>query len=133
MVRRTLAVQVSLGVVVLLFAAACGGGGSVSAPTTLGPVPITAPGTGVTTYTYTNDIRPIMNDCTSCHNSRQRQSGFDFTTYSGVMQAVTPGSDQSLLVQVTQPQGIMYPAFTGDGTQKAKIIYDWVVNSKAAQ
>lgn len=87
----------------------------------------------MTTYTYTADIRPIMNDCTPCHNSQQRQSGYDFTSYSGVMQAVTPGSDQSLLVQVTQPQGIMYSAFSGNRTQKAQIIYDWVVNSKAAQ
>lgn len=105
----------------------------MNAPTPIAPVTITARGSGVTTYTYTNDVEPIMNDCTSCHNSRQRQSGFDFTTYSGVMQAVTPGSDQSLLVQVTQPQGIMYPALTGNANQKAQIIYDWVVNSKAAQ
>lgn len=132
MAPRTFAVRVSLGLLVLA-AAACGGGGSVSAPTPLGPVPITAAGTGVTTYTYTNDVRSILSDCTPCHNSSQRQSGFDFSSYSGVMQAVTPGSDQSLLVQVTQPQGIMYTAFTGDRTQKAGVIYDWVVNSKAAQ
>lgn len=37
-------------------------------------------------------------------------------------------SDQS--PQVTQPEGLMYPELTGDATQKARIIYDWVVNSR---
>ncbi len=58
---------------------------------------------------------------------------FDFTTYNGVLAALTPGSDTSLIVRVTQPGGPMYGMLSGDRNQKAGLIYDWVVNSKAAQ
>ena len=89
---------------------------------------------GLTTLTYTNDIRPILaTDCFSCHGQSVQQQGLNFTTYSGVLAALTPGSDTSLIVRVTQPGGLMYGMLSGDRNQKAGLIYDWVVNSKAAQ
>jgi len=91
-------------------------------------------GSGITTYTYTNDVRPILaTDCFSCHGPNVQQNGFNFSSYAGVLQALTPGSDTSLIVRVTQPGGLMYSMLSGDRNQKAGIIYDWVVNSKAAQ
>jgi len=91
-------------------------------------------GTGVTTYTYTTDIRPILTaDCTRCHNTSQHEAGYDFTTYSGVLRAVTPGSAQSILVRATRSNGVMYPELSGDRVVKSQVIYDWVVSSNAAQ
>ena len=55
------------------------------------------------------------------------------STYAGVMQVVTPGSDQSLLVRVVQPAGPMYGNLSGNRNQKVQLIYDWVVSSRAAQ
>ena len=118
---------------VLLVAIACGGS-SPTSPTSLDSVPISIAGTGVTTYTYTRDIAPILAaDCVSCHGNSQRQAGLNFSTYSGVLAAVTAGSESSRLVKAVQPAGPMYTALSGDRTGKVRIIYDWVVNSKAAQ
>jgi len=50
-----------------------------------------------------------------------------------VLRAVTPSSDQSPLVRVIQPAGRMYANLSGDRNQKVQVIYDWVVNSHAAQ
>ena len=109
---------------------ACGG----SSPTSPSSIDITITGTGVTTYTYTADVAPILNsDCVACHNSSQHESGVNLTTYAGVMQVVTPGSDQSILVRVVQPSGPMYGNLSGNRNQKVQIIYDWVVASRAAQ
>jgi hypothetical protein len=91
-------------------------------------------GTGVTTYTYTNDIRPILaSDCTRCHNASQHEAGYDFTTYAGVLRALTPGNPQSILVQATSSRGVMYQELSGNRAAKAQIFYDWVVSSNAAQ
>ena len=91
-------------------------------------------GSGVTTYTYTRDVSPILNsDCIACHNSRQHEAGYDFTTYAGLRRALTPGSAQSLLLREIQPGAEMYPNLTGDRTQKIQLIYDWIVSSNAAQ
>ena len=117
----------------LVTAIACGGGSSTS-PSSVTNTAIMITGTGRTTLTYTNDIRPILaTDCFSCHGQTVQQQGFDFTTYNGVLAALTPGSDTSLIVRVTQPGGLMYGMLSGDRNQKAGLIYDWVVNSKAAQ
>jgi len=90
--------------------------------------------TGVTTYTYTADVKPILtSDCIRCHNTSQHEAGYDFTTYAGVMRAVTPGSSRSLLVRAVQSNGIMYPELSGNRAQKSQIITDWVVSSGAAQ
>jgi hypothetical protein len=108
-------------------------GSSPTSPSSTTPSTATT-GTGVTTYTYTSDIRPILtSDCTRCHNSSQHEAGYDFTTYAGVLRAVSPGSAQSILVRATGSNGIMYPELSGDRAAKARTIYDWVVSSNAAQ
>lgn len=103
-------------------------------PTAPSSVPIDVTGTGVTTLTYTNDIAPILaSDCVSCHGPSRQESGYNFSSYSGVLRALTAGSDTSVIVRVTQPQGKMYTNFTGNRLTKAGVFYDWVVNSRAAQ
>jgi len=117
----------------LATAIACGAG-SPTSPSSLDSVAITVTGTGVTTYTYTKDIAPIMaSDCVPCHGTSNKQAGLSFSSYAGVMAAVTAGSQNSLLVKATQPQGPMYVELSGNRTAKAQLIYDWVVNSKATQ
>jgi hypothetical protein len=77
-------------------------------------------GLGVTTYTYTTDVRPILNsDDSSCHGNSRQESGYNFTTYQSVLRAVMAGSDQSPLVKATG--------------SKSQILYDRVVNSRAAE
>ncbi len=123
------------GVYLVSFAAveACGGS-SATSPSAVASTPITITGNGITTYTYTNDVRPLLaSDCFACHGPQIQQNGFNFSTYNGVLAALTPGSDASPIVRVTQPGGLMYTMLSGDRNQKAGIIYDWVVNSKAAQ
>jgi len=113
-----------------LSAIACGS----SSPTSPSDIGITLTGTGVTTYTYTADVAPILTrDCVSCHSGSRADAGLNFTSYAGVLRAVTPGSDQSPLVRVIQPAGPMYANLSGDRNQKVQDIYDWVVNSHAAQ
>ena len=110
----------------LIGAAACGG--SLTGPSE------TVTGTGVTTYTYTADVRPILaSDCISCHNASQRDGGYDFTTYAGVLRAANAGNASSPLVVQTRPGRAMYTNLSGDRTHKAEVIYDWVVNSNVAQ
>ena len=121
-----------LSVVLVVGTIACAS--SATSPTNLAGVAITVTGTGVTTYTYTKDIAPIMaSDCVPCHGNTVRQSGYNFSSVAGVLAAVTAGSENSVLVKVVQPAGPMYTALTGDRTGKVRIIYDWVVSSKAAQ
>jgi len=110
--------------VLLLGAIACGGGSSPTSPSNLDSVAITVTGTGVTTYTYTKDIAPILNsDCVVCHGLNQREAGLNFTTYAGVLAAVTVGSENSLIVKATQPAGPMFVNLSGDRTSKVRIIY----------
>ena len=105
-----------------------------NSPTAPGSVPIDTTGSGVTTYTYTNDIQPMLaSDCVSCHGPSRQAAGYNFSTYAGVQRALTAGSDASTLVRVTQPQGRMYDSLSGNRLAKAGLIYDWVVNSHAAQ
>lgn len=126
-----------VGIAGVLLAVACGGGtDSPTSPSSssAGGFTAGATGSGITTYSYTTDIRPILtSDCVRCHNASQRDGGYDFSTYTGVLRAVTPGSARSPLVRQTQPGGGMYRELTGDRTSKAGIIYDWVVNSGGAQ
>ena len=88
----------------------------------------------MTSYTYTTDVRPILTtDCVRCHNSSQHEAGYDFTSYAGVLRAVTPGNAQSILVRATSSRGVMYAELSGDRAGKSQVIYDWVVSSNAAQ
>ena len=114
--------------------AACGGSSGMSSPTGPSNVSATITGSGVSTYTYTTDVRPILNaDCVQCHGQSQRQGGVDLSSYSGVMQVTAAGNASSILILVTQPGGAMYSQLSGNRNAKAGTIYDWVVNSKAAQ
>lgn len=106
---------------------------SGSSPTTPTPVVISNPGAGVKTYTYTTNIQPILTDCLPCHGPTIQNGTYNFSTYAGVLRALVPGSDQSRIVQMTQPNGAMYLNMSGDRFAKSGIIYDWVVNSNAAQ
>jgi hypothetical protein len=117
----------------LVSAIACGGA-SPTSPANLSSFSITVLGTGVTTYTYTRDIAPILSvDCVPCHGGGSPAVGLNFSSYSGVLAAVTVGSQNSLLVKAVQPAGTMYAALSGNRTAKVQLIYDWVVNSRAAQ
>lgn len=123
------AVLLSLSIFAGVLVASCG-----KSPTSPSSVPIDTTGAGITTYTYTNDIQPILNsDCVSCHGPSHQEKGYNFSTYAGVQRALTAGSDASVIVRVTQPQGAMYANFSGNRLTKAGMIYDWVVNSHAAQ
>lgn len=116
----------------LVVTIACGG--SPTSPSSLDSVAVTVTGTGVTTYTYTKDIAPILaTDCVSCHNAGNSQSGVNLSTFAGVSAVVTAGSQNSLLVKATQPNGPMFINLSGNRTAKTQIIFDWVVNSKGAQ
>jgi hypothetical protein len=110
----------------------CKKGGS-DTPLTPSQVPVTNRGTGVTTYTYTTNIQPILVDCLPCHGPTIQNATYNFSTYVGVLRALTPGSEASPIVKMTQPDGPMYTNITGDRFTKSGIIYDWVVNSGAAQ
>jgi hypothetical protein len=115
---------------VALTGIACGS----SSPSAPSSTPVTVTGTGATTLTYTTDVQPILSaDCVRCHGASQQSGGYNLSTYAGVLRALTAGSDSSSLVRVTQPGGLMYSNLSGNRTTKAGVIYDWVVNSKAAQ
>ncbi len=125
----------------LVLTLACGGGTSPVAPDTSSnattssttPTTPTSP-TSSTSLTYVKDIAPILNsDCIPCHNSGRRTAGVDLSSYGGVMQVVTPGNANSILILVTQPGGLMYPAFSGNASQKATTIRTWIVSDAAVQ
>ena len=125
--NRSLFARLLIAELSLLIVVACGGS-SLTSPSE------TVTGTGVTTYTYTNDVRSILNaDCTSCHNASQRDGGYDFTTYAGVLRAAIAGNASSPLVVQTRPGRAMYSNLSGDRTHKAEVLYDWVVNGNVAQ
>ncbi len=120
----------------LLLTLACGGSpvspdtASSSATSSAAP---SSP-TSSTGLTYVKDIAPILNsDCITCHNASRRTAGLDLSSYAGVMQVVTPGNANSILIIVTQPGGLMYPAFSGNASQKASTIRTWIVSDNAAQ
>ena len=120
-------------IVLVILCASCGGG-SPTSPTSVPTYSPTQDAATAATLTYTKDIQPILAaDCTSCHNPSQRAGGYDFTAYSGVLRALTPGSAQSPLVRATQSNGQMYQQFRGSASAKSETIRRWVVNFGAAQ
>jgi hypothetical protein len=118
-----------------LTSVACGSSStSITSPTAATGVTPTVKGTGLTTLTYTRDIQPILaTDCVSCHGSSQQQAGLNLSSYSGVMRIVAADNANSLLIQVTQPSGVMSIELSGNRTLKQQTIYDWVITSHAAQ
>lgn len=131
--RLTRFLGAALLVLLGTFGAACQYG--VASPTA--PVSPTSGGTApppVATLTYVHDIQPILaSDCTRCHGPSRRDAGVDLSTYANVMKVVAAGNAKSILVQVTQPGGLMYSQWNGSGSQKAALIYNWVVSSGAKQ
>ena len=134
-------------IVSAMFAGACQYSGSNTAGGTATPTSPTAPTPPAAPadpaapatpapagLTYTTDIAPIMNtDCVPCHGPVRHDAGYNLATYAGVMRAVTAGSANSLLVRVTQSNGVMYRQLSGNRVQKAQAIRDWVVTWKAQQ
>jgi hypothetical protein len=111
----------------------CGGGSPTSADSATTPGPAQDPGSA-TSLTFTADVQPLLNnDCVPCHGGSRTENGYDFTSYAGVMRAVTAGSASSLLVRVSQPGGSMYANWRGSATAKAETVRRWVVAFKAAQ
>lgn len=110
----------------------CGGGGSSpTAPSS--SISVSDP-SAATALTYSANIAPILaSDCTSCHNSSNRNGGVNLTTYAGVLQTLTPGNANSLLIQVTRPGGLMYSNFRSTPAEKAATIQKWIVDFAATQ
>jgi hypothetical protein len=100
------------------------------------PTPTPPPPTG-TRITFVADIQPILAaDCVHCHSGPDPAGRRDYTTYAGVMQVVMPGSANSRLVRMTQPNGDMFQNFSGtlaERLQKAETIRRWVVEFAAAE
>ena len=130
--RFGLSEYMSIGVVPPL-SAACAANGTGS-PTSPSLATSTSSALGVTTCTYTTDVRPILNsDYISCHGNSRQEKGYNFTTYQGVLRAMIAGSDRSPLIKATGSRGILYGELSLDLAQKSQILYDWVVNSRAAE
>lgn len=122
------------GVLLAAMAAACGGGGgnNLTGPTSAS-ISVPDP-SGATSLTYTANIAPIVqSDCLVCHSSSVRSGGYDLSSYSGVMRAVSPGNPASIIVQVTQPGGLMYSMLRSSASEKSATIRRWVVDFHAAQ
>ena len=118
---------------VAILCSACGASPTNPGNTSATYTPTQDPATA-TTLTYTSDVQPILSaDCTVCHNASRKDGGYDFTSYTGVMRAVTAGSAASPLVRQTQPGGPMYSNFRGSASIKSEIIRRWVVDFKAVQ
>jgi len=115
-----------------VLATACGGASSPAAPSS-SSISVSDPSTA-TSLTYTQNVQPILaSDCVTCHNTSNRNGGFDLSSYTGVLRALTPGSANSLLVRVTQPGGLMYSNLRTTATEKSATIRRWVVDFNAAQ
>ncbi len=83
---------------------------------------------------YNPDMKPIFDsDCVVCHSGSRPSAGYSMVTYADVMRAVIPGNANSPLVVWTQPGGSMYRFWTGNPSQKATMVRQWVVNNNAAQ
>jgi len=87
-----------------------------------------------TALTYVKDVRPVLAaDCVQCHGPFRRDAGVDLSTYGTVMQTVVPGNANALLILATRRGGPMYGQFSGNASQKATLIHDWIVIANAAQ
>lgn len=124
---------VPIALALAILCASCGGGSPTSPSTAATYTPSQDPATA-TALTYTKDIQPILSaDCTSCHGGSLRSGGYDLSSFTGVRQALTPGSAQSPLVRATQSNGTMYQHFRGSASAKSETIRRWVVDFGAAQ
>ncbi len=129
-------------VAVLLAAAACvqtnpatdvGNPVAPSSTTTNGQ-PTPAPTPSGQALSYDQDMKPIFDsDCVVCHSGSRPSAGYSMSTYAGVMRDVVPGSPNSRLVIWSQPGGTMYQFWTGNASQRASMVRQWVVNDNAQQ
>jgi hypothetical protein len=55
------------------------------------------------------------------------------STYAGVMRDVSPGNPNSRLVVWTQPGSTMYRFWTGNASQKAGMVRQWIATNNAQQ
>jgi len=111
-----------------------GCGGSGSSPTAPSSSISVSDPSAATSLTYSGNIAPILaSDCTACHNSSNRNGGVNLSTYAGVLQTLTPGNANSLLIQVTRPGGLMYSNFRSTPAEKAETIRRWIVDFGATQ
>jgi hypothetical protein len=111
-----------------------GCGGSASSPTAPSNSITVSDPSAATSLSYSANIAPILSsDCTYCHNSSNRNGGVNLTTYAGVLQTLTPGNANSLLIQVTRPGGLMYANFRSTPAEKAETIRKWIVDFGAIQ
>jgi hypothetical protein len=116
----------------LLLTTGCGSAANPSAPSSAS-ISVPDP-SGATSLTYSANVQPILaSDCTPCHNSSTRNGGYDLSSYSGVMRAVTPGSPNSALVRATQPGGLMYSQLRTTAPEKSATIRRWVVDFRAVE
>jgi hypothetical protein len=109
---------------------ASGAGGTATASATV------TVGTTTAGLTYTRDVQPILAaNCTSCHSASFAAGSVDLSSYTAVLQTLTPGSASSRLVTATQAGGSMRGFLTSGGTAAAlaETIRSWVVDSLAAQ
>lgn len=123
-----------LGLVLLPAALELWGCGAASSPTApSSSITVGDPSTA-TSLTYSANIAPILaSDCTFCHNSSNRNGNVDLTSYAGVLRTLTPGSANSLLIQVTRPGGLMYSNFRSTPAEKAETVRKWIVDFNATQ
>lgn len=111
-----------------------GCGSSPSSPTAPSSSITVADPSTATSLTYSANIAPILaSDCTYCHNSSNRNGGYDISSYAGVLRSLTPGSANSVLIQVTRPGGLMYANFRSTPAEKAETIRKWIVDFNATQ
>jgi cytochrome c553 len=130
--RVRLAASALLLLFLIAFFSACQYGVTSPVSPTSDAAPVTAAGSK--TLTYTTDIQPVLaTDCVRCHGPSRRDAGVDLSTYASVMRTATPGNASSLLILVTRPGGVMYGQFSGNRSQKATLIHDWIVSSGAAR
>ncbi len=79
-------------------------------------------------------MAPIFNsDCVVCHGGSRPSAGYSMSTYAGVMRDVSPGNPNSRLVIWSLPGGSMYRYWTGNASQKASMVQQWVVTYNAQQ
>lgn len=105
-----------------------------SSTTTGGQQPAPAPPSSAQALAYNQDLKPIFDsDCVVCHGGSRPSAGYSMSSYAGVMRDVVPGNANSRLVTWAMPAGSMYRFWTGNASQKAGMVKQWVVAYNAQQ
>jgi len=95
-------------------------------PTTPAPIPTPTPTPTPTAPTFSQVNKDILVPrCVSCHSSRNAAGGVDVSSYSAVMDSVTPSKPNSSALYKSVKSGGMPP---GKSLSSAQIqeIYDWI-------